>query len=194
MRPNFIDKVYKSYPEVKSNVKGVVMREILSWLLSNHEGDLLEIGAFEGGTTKLLLDFAEEYDRHVYVVDPWCGVQQGTEAAYSKFMESVGDHPRLTVHRQSSLDSDTKKLINDMNLCFAFADGLHTVEACRSDVLTCEQSLGSGLIIVDDIRNVYGTQPYAHKLFEMVKGLEHDTGWEHYPSPENWQYTLIYKK
>ena len=83
--------------------------------------------------------------------------------------------------------------IRNLNLCFAFVDGIHTPDGCMSDVFVCEEAIKKGIIVLDDIRNVYGTQPYAHLLWAAVNKSKHLGGWEHFPSPDNWQHTILNK-
>ena len=189
----FIKKLYAEYSSVKGPVKSEVFKKLIPEILEKYEGDILEIGAYKGDTTKIFLEFAEKYDRKVYVVDPWSGPQEGNDKVYEDFLKKVGDNPRLTVYRMGSQDPSTKKLIRDMNLCFAFVDGLHTPEACKSDILVCQEAVKQGVVVVDDIRNAYGSQFYADAIFNMVKSLDYKNGWAHYPSPDGWQYTLLLK-
>ena len=53
-----------------------------------------------------------------------------------------------------SLDVDIIKKIKSINICFASVDGLHTKEACYSDIMSVSHC--SGVIAVDDVINSKG--------------------------------------
>ncbi|NIV30556.1 MAG: hypothetical protein GWN58_13960, partial [Anaerolineae bacterium] len=112
----------------------------------NWPGDLIEIGAFVGGTTVRLAELAALYDRRVIVVDPW----EDAENYYKQFqfnIRRVSEH--VDVWRMSSLDEQVRERLADRQLCFAFVDGLHTYEACAHDIATVAHA---PVIAVDDLR------------------------------------------
>jgi len=120
-----------------------------------YAGDFVEIGAYEGETTRRLAEVARKYpNRRVIVVDLWkpgIGPVKGGE--YSTFLKNMEPYADIIdVMRGSSLDKDIMSLVRERPLAFAFVDGLHTYAACLSDIRTVSHTLGA--IAVDDIRYI----------------------------------------
>jgi len=119
---------------------------------SYYAGDLVEIGAFKGGTTVQLLQVAEEFNRRVLVIDPW---ETGTQDCYGPerriFLKATAPWAdRLDVLRLSSQDPEATAAIKARMLCFAYVDGLHQYEPCLTDIHSVEHC--AGVIAVDDVR------------------------------------------
>lgn len=125
------------------------IKEICEFALKNHNGDILEIGAYIGLTTKILCELAKTYGRKVYVIDPWDGVQNGGNKEYDEFLKNTqGYEDILIIKKQSSLTNDSRELIRNNQFAFCFVDGLHTVDACDYDIESCITQ--KGIISVDD--------------------------------------------
>lgn len=114
-------------------------------------GDLLEIGCQSGSTTVKLAKIAREHDRRIIAVDPWeIGTQNCTGEEFEEFsrkMEPCEDI--LDLVHLSSMDERAISFIKSRPLCFAYIDGLHTYEACFSDIQAASHC--SGIIVVDDV-------------------------------------------
>ena len=65
--------------------------------------------------------------------------------------------------KASSLIPETIQIISNRELCFAYVDGLHTYDACFSDIKTVSHC--RGIIAVDDIHVEYGYREYILKAF-----------------------------
>ncbi len=114
-------------------------------------GDIIEIGCWVGATTHKLAEVARRYNRRVVAVDPWeIGTQNCKGGEYEKFLSAIeGYEDIVDIVRLSSLDQKAINLIKKRSFCFAFVDGLHTYEACLSDIQTVSHC--QGVIAVDDI-------------------------------------------
>lgn len=112
-------------------------------------GDLIEIGCLNGSTTVVLAEIAKLYNRRVIAVDPWdIGIQQCETGTYEQFAYTIRDSAKMIdVIKASSLEPSAIEQIKNRELCFAYVDGLHTYDACLSDIRTCWHS---PVICVDD--------------------------------------------
>jgi Methyltransferase domain len=119
--------------------------------IQRYEGDLIEIGAFKGETTKLLCEVARVHSRRVIVVDPWqTGTQDCDGGEFQTFLQNVAPYlDLLDVIRASSMDPKVISEIAKRTLAFAFVDGHHSYEACLSDIRAVRHTLG--MIAVDDL-------------------------------------------
>ncbi len=115
-------------------------------------GDLIEIGCFTGDTTRYLCHLARHYNRRVIAVDPWeAGTQNCIGEEFEAFLKNIEEFKDIVdIIRASSLDPQAIQQIKQRNLCFAFVDGLHTYQACLSDIKTVSHC--NGIIAVDDTR------------------------------------------
>src|SRR3990167_10670984 len=80
------------------------------YALENHTGDIVEIGAGLGESTKHFLRLAAEFNRKVLVIDPFESGWNEMPESYGKPYPLVGFHAnvkahkdRLTIHQKSSL-------------------------------------------------------------------------------------------
>jgi len=114
-------------------------------------GDIVEIGCLHGGTTKLLAPIAKRYDRRVICVDPWIHLPYyGPRDPYEIFCEVMQPWwDVLDIVKMSSLDLSAIRYVQERPLAFAFVDGEHGYEACRSDIETVAHC--AGLVAVDDV-------------------------------------------
>ncbi len=124
---------------------------VAEYCAQKYEGDFVEIGCYIGQTTRELARVAKAYGRRVIAVDPWeQGTQDCNSNEYDRFLESIKPYASVVdIVRRSSLDKKTKAAVKSRKLCFASVDGLHTYQACLSDILTVKHTLG--IIAVDDV-------------------------------------------
>ncbi|MCB0320297.1 MAG: class I SAM-dependent methyltransferase [Bdellovibrionales bacterium] len=131
-------------------------------------GDLVEIGCFEGSTSKHLCKVAKQYSRKLICVDPWeTGTQNCEGSEYNAFLEATKEYRDTTeIIRKSSMHPDVVSTLRSREIAFAYVDGLHTLDACFSDIKTVGHCYG--IIAVDDLpwcREV--RQAIAKSLFQF---------------------------
>ena len=114
-------------------------------------GDLVEIGAKVGATTRVLAEIARQYDRRIIVVDPWEAGSPGCHGwEYDVFLENTREYADIIdIYRTTSTNRDTIAALKMRPLCFAYVDGLHRYDVCYSDIMTVAHT--AGIIVVDDI-------------------------------------------
>jgi hypothetical protein len=138
------------------------LADLAEWSLGNYPGDLLEIGAFCGETSRLFAEIAARFGRRLIVIDPWITGSQDCDGmefeAFQKNIEPFRDH--VDVWRSSSLEDSVIRRLKQRPLSFSFVDGLHTLKACFSDILAAGHT--RGVIAVDDTR-------YNHDLIFAVR-------------------------
>lgn len=133
------------------------MDEILRELLSKHKGNIIEIGAGIGETTKLLLYIAKEFDVKVIVIDPhelgWDKMPDsyGKPYPYQQFIENTNDYKdsMILIREASQNEGMTEKLMEFKPIVFSFVDGLQYKDAVLSD-LNMMKNLDCPCICVDD--------------------------------------------
>lgn len=112
------------------------------------DGDLVEIGAFMGGGTVKLAEYAQKYDRQLYVVDIFEPVLDQTisrsgESACSVYEGFLEGRSMWDVYREATapfnnittIREDSKKVNfgGDQSFIFGFIDGCHEETYVRSD-------------------------------------------------------------
>ena len=114
-------------------------------------GDLVEIGAKVGATTRILAEIAQKYGRRVIVVDPWEAGSPGCGGwEYEVFLEETSKYRDIIdIYRTTSTNKDTIAALKERPLCFAYVDGLHRYDVCYSDIMAVAHT--AGIIVVDDI-------------------------------------------
>ena len=119
-------------------------------------GDLLEIGAQVGHTTRGLAEIARTHGRRVLVVDPWDTQYPNCDGwEYDVFRTSVKQYEDIVdVCRFPSFEDEAIQAIKERELAFVFVDGLHVYEAVRQDIQTASHC--HGVITVDDLQTVAG--------------------------------------
>lgn len=127
------------------------IRAVAELNLQRHRGDLIEIGAFKGETTRYLCEVARRRSRRVIVVDPWkTGTQDCDGGEFETFLQNVEPYLDLIdIIRASSVEPEVIASISNRELAFAFVDGHHSYEACLSDICAVRHTLG--MIVVDDL-------------------------------------------
>ena len=160
-------------------------------------GDILEIGAHEGEFTVLLCEYAKVFDlslaaqKHVYVIDPWDGRQQGNEEVYQKFLNYMKPYHNWTALRAGSETAQAKEWIASMNLCFAWVDGLHEYNAAKADIATAKTGFkGPGIIGMDDVRGPFHFNAGLMRASEESE----DDQWKHVKSPDNFTHSFLVRE
>ena len=142
---------------------------VAEYCVQTWTGDLIEIGCFKGETTKLLAGVAQKYNRRLIAVDPWeIGTQNCQGGEYEAFLKNIEPYKaNVDIVRASSLDKKAINLIKNRGLCFAFVDGLHTYDACLSDIKTVDHC--QGVIAVDDLLWSPEVDNAFHKAAEIIQ-------------------------
>lgn len=138
---------------------------VAEYCIQHWPGDIVEIGLGHGNTTKIFAEIACVHDRRVIAVDPFDVMGTGWGDDYFEVFSRNTEPWRNIVDliEASSLEPDTIRAIGERELCFAYVDGLHTYEACYSDILAvghCE-----GIIAVDDIHIKAKNSPHLLTAF-----------------------------
>lgn len=127
------------------------LRAVADYALAHYDGNIIEIGAHKGRMTRILADVAQQHNRRVMVVDPWethLHYKVGDE--YEVFLEAIDPYKAIVdILRLSSLDQAAIARMRAYPIAFAFVDGLHTYQACLSDIVSVQHC--AGYIAVDDV-------------------------------------------
>ena len=136
--------------------------------LMQKPGNVIEIGAGEGMTTKVLLKHTKEVGNRVVVIDPWESTVPGYgDYSYDKFIANVKGYVNLDILvRPSQHESVSKFLEGKGPFRFAFVDGIQLQHAVLSDLFLCS-AFNVDVICVDDYnRNTeYSQVPAAVEKF-----------------------------
>ena len=62
---------------------------IAEFCVFNWKGDLVEIGCYTGGGTRMLAEIARRHGRRVIAIDPWGPETQGTAEHYALFKRTM---------------------------------------------------------------------------------------------------------
>lgn len=159
-------------------------RSILSIVLEYIEGDVLEIGAHQGRTTKIFCEVGLKYNRHVFVVDPWDGRQQGSQAAFDTFNVATTACKNLMVQRKGSEDPIVLENFqkDDVKFAFILIDGMHSYEAVKNDLEKYKGLLElHGIICIDDWHGPYGFSKAIRRA-----AVDHlDTNYQEFKTPDS---------
>jgi predicted O-methyltransferase YrrM len=153
-----IIKVSELYNELKGdiNIQIKMQESIVKHLLDNNiEGDVLEIGAFIGNTTKMFSKALENnINKKIYVLDPYNGQQEGNDNVYSQFKQNTNELINLIHYREKSQSDFAINFMKKNRFMYVFVDGLHTYEGCFHDMLNIADNLSIGGVICLDDTNV----------------------------------------
>ena len=131
------------------------LKRVAEYCVRNWLGDIVEIGLGHGRTTKIFAEIARAHNRRVIAVDAFSvmGTAWGNDY-FETFLRTVKSwQDDIDLIKTSSLDPETIRVIGERDLCFAYVDGLHIYEACRTDIQTVGHC--KGIIAVDDIHIRY---------------------------------------
>lgn len=129
---------------------------LLDRLLAFTPGNLIEVGAGAGMTTKILLEAAKKYDRKVLVIDPfedgWKSIPStyGEPYPFKKFLHNVKDYDNLVLCKHESLSYQAVDAIRELLPCaFVFLDGLQFRDNVYNE-LNMMAMRNASVICVDD--------------------------------------------
>lgn len=150
--------------------------------VKHFKGNIVEIGAMKGLTTRMFCEIARKNNRRVVVVDPWIAGTQNCEGhEYEAFLKNTEEYKDvLTVLRHRSDHLLVWKYMADLDIAFCFVDGLHMPEVMSQDV---RMTAHAKMICCDDIGYDYlGLLP---PFIELIKELD-KTGLYHLPLREGY--------
>jgi len=144
---------------------------ILPLVLDQYDGNILEIGAGVGHSTKVFLKHAWANDRKVVVVDPWitlAGDQHGYGVySYEEFLENTKGFDNLVIFRGPST-GNVKLILDHHNpFAFAFVDGLQDEATVTHDLYLCQQ-YHTKVIAVDDFNRDTKVSKVRPAVFKFV--------------------------
>jgi predicted O-methyltransferase YrrM len=168
----------------KGNYQGGLLcdadREVLPGLVSAFRPrNFLEIGVYEGKTSKMILDQAPWIERYVGVdfkrIGP--GLPWPHPGKFSGFMAE--DDPRFSMIH---LEGEGKWDIDDVGIMdMVFIDGDHSFEGVVKDTIKARQLLrdGNGVIIWHDYNNsgAMGVREYIHSHNQENKIVWVEDSW-----------------
>jgi cephalosporin hydroxylase len=129
---------------------------LLPQILEKVDGDILEIGAHRGDSTRMFCEIAEKFGRKVYVIDPWDGRQEGNSDVYREFLSNTAHCKNLVVHRMGSEKPEAFEAVKHSKLAFLFIDGMHSYDAVVSDFTKFRKLLSDKAVVcVDDWTGPY---------------------------------------
>lgn len=129
---------------------------LLPQILESVEGDILEIGAHCGTSTRMFCEIAEKFGRKVYVIDPWDGRQEGDGEVYKTFVNNTAEFKNLVVTKMGSERPEALQAVKHAKFAFIFIDGLHSYDGVASDFTRYRTLLSvRGVICVDDWTGPY---------------------------------------
>jgi len=130
--------------------------------LASVEGDIVEIGAYMGGGTVKLAEFAKKHRKKVYAVDTFDTSLDGTmskrgvpasevyeaflygQSMFGAYQETTEGYDNIVTIRQ---DSRLVSFPGDLKLVFAFIDGCHQGEYVESDFRLVWPHIVSGGVV-----------------------------------------------
>ena len=130
--------------------------------LQNSPGDIVEIGAYMGGGTVKLAEFAKRYAKKVYAIDIFDASLDDTVSpngvrASEVYQAYLYGEPMLKVYQEATrgfdniitikADSRTVKFPEDQEFIFGFVDGCHQEEYVENDFHLIWPNLVSGGVL-----------------------------------------------
>lgn len=134
--------------------------------LNRGDGDVIEIGCLNGGTSELLAEVCQRYGRTLVCVDPWADIPGCKWAKFSTsypvFLKAVAPYKDcVRVIRMASQDPKAIMAIQEHEYAFAFVDGWHEKDYVVTDLHTV-LPITKYAVASDDHRYDMGVQA-AHK-------------------------------
>lgn len=159
---NILTSYLQSYKPVSNwdTLRSDRTAQYLSAILEVVDGDILEIGAHAGHTTKVLCEIAEKFNRNVYVIDPWDGRQEGDSAIFNVFTANTSKYSNCHYHRAGSEVASSIEFMANKKLSYLLVDGLHTYNAVCNDIANYAKLINQyGVLCVDDWTGPYHFSP-----------------------------------
>jgi len=145
-----------SYEDAADSPEGRTNRFdlLMPFILEKYSGNLIEIGAGVGHSTKVFLKWSEKYNRQTLVIDPWetlAGQPHGYGSySFDEFMYNVrGYENNLIICKEPSDGKIGSFLKYSQPFAFAFVDGLQHEASVMHDLYICAEH-DTKIIAVDD--------------------------------------------
>lgn len=142
-------------------------------LLLKTPGNIVEIGAGEGHSTKVFLEHAKRYDRKVLVIDPWQTIDQPPGYgvySYDNFKERTKGFDNLVVAKIPSFYKEVNEYLRNIKpIAFAFVDGLQFKEHVLSDLFLIAAH-DAQVICVDDINRSTAVSEVPEAVEKFLQG------------------------
>ena len=153
------------------------LRYNLSEILDELVGNVVEIGAGEGTSTKVLCKVAKSYGREVLVIDPfeksWDDIPKGYRYSLGKFEADLKGQD-YTLHQESSRHESTPEMLKEfMPIAFAYVDGLQDYDNILQDLYMLAD-VQTAVICVDDI----DAERTEAQVLKAVKTFTKNRGYE----------------
>ena len=183
------EEIISSKLGLKSDFVGY--ETLIDYLDSNNvskiPGDFMEIGAFMGGGTKKLAQYAKKINRKVYVLDIFDPNFDKTlnergesmSSIYNKFLGGSNLKERFyqNIEGESNVEVyafDSKKvsLPRDISLCFSFIDGNHDPSYTEHDFeIAWDKTVAGGIVMLHDYG---GDLPQVTQAIQKIIGEHSD--------------------
>jgi len=145
-----------SYEDAAESPEGRTNRFdlLLPFILEKYKGNVIEIGAGVGHSTRIFLKWSENYSRQTLVIDPWetlAGQPHGYGVySQAEFMHNIrGYENNLIICQEPSSGKVGSFLGYSQPFAFAFVDGLQHEADVIHDLYLCAQ-YDTKVIAVDD--------------------------------------------
>ena len=178
-----IAKVFAGYNKMLDYVEASKIYEL--------EGDFLEIGAFMGGGSALLAEYAAPHHKRLIVIDvfdPGFDASKNIHGAQLNrlYRLALGHKNQREIFNQTTArfakiidvyaeDSKKVKLPEGRKLCFSFIDGNHEPEYVRSDFnLAWSATVPGGVVSIHDYVEGGGDLPEVTQAVDQLMAENKD--------------------
>jgi cephalosporin hydroxylase len=147
-----INKMNDNFPGGGGDMRQRKFQPILSRVLNEFPGNIIEVGALHGNSTVLFCEMAREFKRKVFTFDPWNGVECGSEEVYKRYLENTAQYSDVlsTLRERSDHPRVCDILLANSPIAFAYIDAEHTAAAVFWDFYMVSR-FKPPLICVDDL-------------------------------------------
>ena len=185
-RIHFDSTVLSEYRRITNFIPGMISAEAAELLYSiavvqSVEGDLLEIGSWQGKSTSYLARAAvDSKNGHMFAVDHFMGnvgkenlyfVDKGLnlKAQFERNMNALNLHDAVTLLPYSSENAYPD--LKDRLFRFLFIDGDHTLRGVKKDIeLFCPLVCTGGVVVFDDFDNTFPGVIMAAEEWVKLRG------------------------
>lgn len=158
-------------------------KEILGDMAAEAQGDVCEIGAWAGKTTKVLIE-SMPAPRRLVVIDPWDWEGQVFPKFACQFQEAKQEFDRMLIdlpHEQRNrieviqkTSFEAASLLEGRQFGMVFVDGNHETDACLADLIQYWPMLRGmpNFMVVHDVFDDHWGQKLIKSLWAFSRHLE----------------------